>query len=53
MCYERKDLGLDEEARKPRAEEDRRGKAGSQAVPAHGGREKAPPEKAKETVGAR
>ena len=53
MCFERKDLGLDEEARRPRTEEDRRRKARSETRPADGGREKTPTEKAKEMVGAR
>ena len=53
MCYERKDLGLDEEARRLRAEEERRRKARSETGPADGGREKTLTEKAKEMVGAR
>ncbi len=53
MCFERKDLGLDEEARRLRAEEDLRRKAGSETRPADGEREKTPTEKAKEMVGAR
>ena len=53
MCYERKDLGLDEEARRLRAEEDRRRRAGSETRTADGEREKAPTEKVKEMVGAR
>ena len=53
MCYERKDRGLDEEARRPKAEADRRGKAGSETRPTGGEREKTLTEKAKEMVGAR
>ena len=52
MCFERKDLGLDGEVRRPRAEEDRRRKAGSETRPADGEREKTLTEKAK-MVGAR
>ena len=51
MCYERKDLGLDEEARRLRAEEDRRRRA--EIKPADGEREKTLTEKTKEMVGAR
>ena len=53
MCYERKGRGLDEETRRPRAEEDRRTKAGSENRPVDGEREKTLTEKAKEMVGAR
>ena len=53
MCYERKDHGLDEETRRPKAEEDRRRWAGSETGPADGEREKTLTEKAKEMVGAR
>ena len=54
MCYERKDLGLDEEARRLRAEEDRRRRrAESETRPADGERDKALTEKAKEMVGTR
>ena len=54
MCYERKDLGLDEEARRLRAEEARRRRrAESETRPADGERDKALTEKAKEMVGTR
>lgn len=53
MCYTRKDHGLEEEARKLRAEEDRRRKAESGTRPADGERDKTLAEKAKEMVGAR
>ena len=53
MCYTRKDHGLEEEARKLRAEEDRRRKAESRTRPADGERDKTLAEKAKEMVGAR
>jgi len=53
MCYTREDPSLGEEARRLRAEEDRRRKAGSGTGPKDGEREKTLAEKAKETVGAR
>ncbi len=53
MCYTRKDHGLEEEARRLRAEEDRRRKAESETRPADRERDKTLTEKAKELVGAR
>jgi len=53
MCYTRKDHGLEEEARRLRAEEDRRRKAESETKPEDGERDKTLAEKAKEMVGAR
>ena len=54
MCYTRKDRDLGEEARKLRAEEDRRRRrAGPETGPADGERDKALTEKAKEMVTAR
>ena len=53
MCYERKDRGLDEEARRLKAEEDWRRRAKSETGPADNERDKALTEKVKETVGAR
>ena len=51
MCYTRRDRGLEEEARRLRAEEDRRKRAESK--PAEKERDKTLTEKAKEMVGAR
>jgi len=53
MCYTRKDHGLEEEARRLRAEKDRRRKAGPESRPVDGERDKTLAEKAKELVGAR
>ncbi len=53
MCYTRNDHGLEEEARRLRAEEDRLRKAGSKTKPADEERDKTLAEKAKEMVGAR
>ncbi len=51
MCYTRRDRGLEEDARRLRAEEDRRRRAESK--PAEKERDKTLTEKAKEMVGAR
>ena len=54
MCYTRKDHGLEEEARRLRAEEDRRRRAGSGDRPSKGRFEEKPmTEKVKEMVGTR
>jgi hypothetical protein len=53
MCYTRRDQGFEEEARRPRAEEDRRRKAES-GNPSEQRREEKPlTEKVKEMVDAR
>ena len=51
MCYTRRDRGLEEDARRLRAEEDRRRRVESK--PAEKERDKTLTEKAKEMVGAR
>ena len=51
MCYTRRDRGLEEEARRLRAEEDRHRRVESK--PAEKERDKTLTEKAKEMVGAR
>jgi hypothetical protein len=53
MCYTRRDQGLEEEARRPRAEEDRRKKAESERPSEERREEKPLTEKVKEMVGAR
>ena len=53
MCYTREDHGLEEEARRLRAEEDRRKKAGSESRPKDEERDKTLVEKAREMVSAR
>ena len=54
MCYTRRDQGFEEEARRPRAEEDRRRRKNSGRHPSEQRHEKKPlTEKVKEMVGAR
>ena len=54
MCYTRRDRGFEEEARRLRAEEDRRRGTDSERRSSEDRREdKTPTEKAKEMVGAR
>lgn len=53
MCYTRKDRGLNEEIRRPKAGEDWREKAESETGAANRERNEKLAEKAKEIVGAR
>lgn len=53
MCYTREDHGPEEEARRLRAEEDRRRRAESGTRPTDRERDKTLAEKAKEILGAR
>ena len=53
MCYTRRDQSFEEEARKLRAEENRRRKADSEHLAEERSEEKSLTEKAKEMVGAR